>query len=181
MISTVHTYTRLTALFPGYPGEPVPEGKTNQDFTEARGSEWQWHQLCRMQVCTSLQADNHACTPPLIFLQAGCPSCRPTNSAKALKAQQYNIKLLTLLASSGKRLHNGTASVCPPVCLSFRSIMATCSLLQLGRRRQISIDICRQRPSCGQRHVRCTRIKTDLIDCCCCYTCLTASFPGQPG
>jgi len=39
-----------------------------------------------MQVCTSLQTDNHASTPPLCFLQAGCPSCRPTNSVKALKA-----------------------------------------------------------------------------------------------
>ena len=33
-----------------------------------------------MQLCTSLQTDNHASTPPLSFLQAGCPSCRPTNS-----------------------------------------------------------------------------------------------------
>jgi len=33
-----------------------------------------------------LQIDNHASTPPLSFLQAGCPSCRPTNSVKALKA-----------------------------------------------------------------------------------------------
>jgi len=41
-----------------------------------------------MQVCTSLQTDNHASTPPLCFLQAGCPSCRPTNSVKALKAHQ---------------------------------------------------------------------------------------------
>ena len=40
------------------------KGKTNLDFTEARGSEWQWHQLGRMQVCTSLQTDNHASTPP---------------------------------------------------------------------------------------------------------------------
>jgi len=42
-----------------------------------------------MQVCTLLQTDNHASTPPLSFLQAGCPSCRPTNSVKALKAQAY--------------------------------------------------------------------------------------------
>jgi len=40
-----------------------------------------------MQVSTSLQTDNHASTPPLSFLQAGCPSCRPTNSVKALKAK----------------------------------------------------------------------------------------------
>ena len=39
-----------------------------------------------MQLCTSLQTDNHAGTPPLSFLQAGCPSCHPTNSFKALKA-----------------------------------------------------------------------------------------------
>jgi len=41
-----------------------------------------------MQVCTSLQTDNHTSTPPLSFLQAGCPSCRPTNSIKALKAKK---------------------------------------------------------------------------------------------
>jgi len=29
--------------------------------------------------------DNHANIPPLSFLQAGCPSCCPTNSVKALK------------------------------------------------------------------------------------------------
>jgi len=50
------------------------KGKTKLDFTEAKDNEWQWHQLGRMQVCTSLQADNHASTPPLSFLQAGCPS-----------------------------------------------------------------------------------------------------------
>ena len=62
------------------------KGKTNLDFTEARDSEWQWHQLGHMQVCTSLQTDNHTSTPPLSFLQATCPSCHPTNSVKALKA-----------------------------------------------------------------------------------------------
>jgi len=40
-----------------------------------------------MQVCTSLQTDNHTSTPPLSFLQAGCPSCHPNNSVKALKVQ----------------------------------------------------------------------------------------------
>jgi len=59
------------------------KSKTNLHFTGARDSEWQWHQLGHMQVCTSLQTDNHASTPPLCFEQAGCPSCRPTNSVKA--------------------------------------------------------------------------------------------------
>jgi len=74
------------------------KGKTNLDFTEARDSEWQWHQLGHMQVCTSLQTDNHASASPLSFLQAGCPSCHPTNSVKALKAQKdYNthMKIIT--------------------------------------------------------------------------------------
>jgi len=62
------------------------KGKTNLNFTEAIDSDWQWHQLGHMQVCTSLQTDNHASTTPLSFLQAGCPSCRPTDSVKALKA-----------------------------------------------------------------------------------------------
>ena len=61
------------------------KGKSNLDFT--RHSEWQWHQLGHMQVCTSLQSDNHASTPPLDFLQAGYPTCRPTNSVKALNAK----------------------------------------------------------------------------------------------
>jgi len=62
------------------------KGKTNLDFTEVRDSEWQWHQMGHMQVCTSLQTDNHTSTPPLSFLHAGCPSCCPTNTIKALKA-----------------------------------------------------------------------------------------------
>ena len=86
----VHTHTHTHSF-----NSPLSEttqvgryqkGKTNLDFTEARDSEWQWHQLGHMQVCTSLQTDNHASIPPLSFLQAGCPSCRPTNSVNALKA-----------------------------------------------------------------------------------------------
>jgi len=69
------------------------KGKTNLDFTEARDSERQWHQLVDMQVCTLLQIDNHASTPPLIFLQAGCPSCHPTNSVKVLKAPHMHEKM----------------------------------------------------------------------------------------
>ena len=38
-------------------------------------------------ICTSLQTDNHASTSSLKFLQAGCPSCCPTISVKALKVK----------------------------------------------------------------------------------------------
>ena len=54
---------------------------------------WQWHQLDHMQIiCTSLQTDNHASTSPLSLLQARCPSCRPTNNIKALKAMNKLLK-----------------------------------------------------------------------------------------
>jgi len=40
------------------------------------------------------QIDKHVSIPPLSFLQAGCPSCCPTNSVKALKAKQLNTRKL---------------------------------------------------------------------------------------
>jgi len=43
-----------------------------------------------MQICTLTQTHNHASIPPLSFLQAGCPSCSPTNSLKALKASNIH-------------------------------------------------------------------------------------------
>ena len=94
------------------------KGKTNLDFTEARDSEWHWNQLGYMQVCTSLQTDNHANTPPLSFLPAGCPSCRPTNSVKALKANHnlYNqIKRSIqwrLYRRTGERWHHWPGGQC---------------------------------------------------------------------
>jgi len=82
-----HTHTHLMAFFSGTTQvSRYQKGNTNLAFCEARDNEWQWHQLGRMQVCTSLQTDNHASTPLLSFLEAGCPSCHPTNSVKALKA-----------------------------------------------------------------------------------------------
>ena len=57
------------------------KGKTNLDFTEARDSEWQWHQLGHMQVCSSFQTDNHASTPPLSFYRPDAlPAAQPTAS-----------------------------------------------------------------------------------------------------
>ena len=98
------------------------KGKTNLDFTEARESEWQWHQLRHMQVCTSLQTDNHASTPPLNFLQAGCPSCRPTNSVKALKAEVIIFRLLLSPRKLSRGIMESPALVCLSVCLFVTTI-----------------------------------------------------------
>jgi len=64
------------------------KGKTNLDFTEARDSQWQWNPLGHMQVCTSLQTDNHTSTPPLRFFTGRTPllllnqQCQSTESTK---------------------------------------------------------------------------------------------------
>ena len=83
-----HTHTRLMALCRGLPRwagtrkvKPIWI-LLKQETVDGSGISW-----AIMQVCTSLQTDNHTSTLPLLcFLQASCPSCRPTNSIKALKA-----------------------------------------------------------------------------------------------
>jgi len=55
-----------------------------------------------MQICTLLQTDNHISTPLLCFLQAGCPSCRPTNSVKALKAHDNDAMVSKTKAGPGQ-------------------------------------------------------------------------------
>jgi len=57
-----------------YAGEPVPEPiwiLLKQD------SEWQWHQLSCIQICTLSQTDNHDSTPPLIFFTGQMPFVPP--------------------------------------------------------------------------------------------------------
>ena len=57
------------------------KGKTNLDFTDARDNEWQWHQLGHVKVCTSLQTDNHASTPPLcLYRPDALRAAQPTSS-----------------------------------------------------------------------------------------------------
>jgi len=68
------------------------KGKINLDFTEARDSEWQWHQLGHMQVCTSFQTDNHASTTPIKFFTGRMPFLPPN--------QQRQSTVLSFSASS---------------------------------------------------------------------------------
>jgi len=57
------------------------KGKTNLDFTEARDSEWQWHQLGHMQACTLLHTDNHASTAQ--FLTGRMPFLPPNQQRQS--------------------------------------------------------------------------------------------------
>ena len=78
---TTHTHTFNGPLSRTTRVSRYQKGKTNLDFTEARDSGWQWHQLDHMHVCTSLQTDNHASTPPLSFYRPDAlPAAQPTAS-----------------------------------------------------------------------------------------------------
>jgi len=68
------------------------KGKTNLDFTEARDSEWQWHQLGHMQVCTLLQIDNHTSTSPLSFFTGRMPFLPPSQQHQSTEGNPNNSK-----------------------------------------------------------------------------------------
>jgi len=56
------------------------KGKTNLDFTEARDSDWQWHPLGHMQVCTLLQTTAPATTTQFFYRPDALPAAQPTAS-----------------------------------------------------------------------------------------------------
>ena len=64
---------------------------------------------------------NHANTPPLSFLQAGCPSCHPTNSVTALKA--YIVCTTSIKMSCTQLRHD--------VCVQPSHCMLSCTIMQL--------------------------------------------------
>jgi len=57
------------------------KGTINLDFTEARDSEWQWHQLGHMQVCThSRQITTSATHCSVFYRPDALPATQPTAS-----------------------------------------------------------------------------------------------------
>jgi len=88
VVTPTHTHTHLTALCLGLPGSAGTRKLKpvwillKQETVSGSGISW--------AVCKSAPRSRQItipAPPPLSFLQAGCPSCRPTNSVKALKAQ----------------------------------------------------------------------------------------------
>jgi len=83
-----HTHTHL---FNGpfsrtTPDSQYQKGKTNVDFTEARDSEWQWHELGHMQVCTLLQTDNNASQ----FISGRMPLLSPSRQHQSTEGKNYS-------------------------------------------------------------------------------------------
>ena len=75
--NTTYTHARLTAPFPGLPGWAATRKVKPIWILLKQESEWQWHQLGHMQVCISLQTDNHASNPPLSFFTGRMPFLPP--------------------------------------------------------------------------------------------------------
>jgi len=104
-----HTHLFNGQGLPGWTGRAYQKGQTNLDFTEVRDSEWQWHQLGRMQVCTSLQTDNHASTPPLSFYR---PDALPAAQQTASKhSKQTTNEITDQIPPAHERKHNFKNSV----------------------------------------------------------------------
>ena len=82
-----HTHTRLTARYPGLPGwagtrkvKPIWI-LLKQETVSGSGCGISWT-ICKSEPCSrqiTTPAPHHS-----VFLQARCPSCRPTSSIKAL-------------------------------------------------------------------------------------------------
>jgi len=72
--------------------------KTNLDFTGARDSEWQWHQMGHMQVCTSLQTDYHASTPPLSLFTVRMPFLPPNQQRQS--TEEYTTTTTTTVLTA---------------------------------------------------------------------------------
>ena len=101
-----HTHTHAhthTQPFNG-PLSRYQTGETNLDFTEAKDSEWQWHQLGCMQVCTLLQTDNHASTPPLSFFTGRMPFLPPNQQHQSTEGNSIEGRLLKIPEARGDGL-----------------------------------------------------------------------------
>ena len=82
-----HTHTRLTALCPGLPRWAGTRKVKPIWILLEQDSERQWHQLEHMQVCTSLQTDNHASTSLLKFFTGWMPFLPPNQQCQSTEGK----------------------------------------------------------------------------------------------
>jgi len=73
------------------------KGKTDLDFTGARDSEWQWHHLGDMQVCISLQTDNHASTSLLKFFTGLMPFLPPNQQCQSTEGTMIQLHIICII------------------------------------------------------------------------------------
>jgi len=86
--STTH-HNRFTAIFPGPPGLAGARGELVDFMVQGKINRQTTDRLAvHHSILLSSAHLHHPC-----FLQAGCPSCHPTNSVKALKATVSNHRM----------------------------------------------------------------------------------------
>jgi len=73
--------------FPGLPG--WASTRKAEPIWILLKQEWQWHQLGHMQVCTSLQTDNHASTSPLSFFTGRMPFLPPNQQSQSTEGNHF--------------------------------------------------------------------------------------------
>jgi len=61
------------------------KGKINLDLLEQE-SEWQWHQLGHMHICSLTQTHNHATISPLSFFTGQMPFLPPYQQRQSTEA-----------------------------------------------------------------------------------------------
>jgi len=81
-----HT-TALRPLFRDHPGEPVPKENFWTFWCKGRLTEADTPTIWLGATPSGFRTNQCPPPPSPHFLQARCPSCRPTNSVKALKAR----------------------------------------------------------------------------------------------
>ena len=81
-----HTHTRLMALCPGLPGW------ASTRKVKPRDSEWQWHQLSRMQICISLQTITMTAPHHSVFYRPDAlPAAQPTASKQCRHYSSHKV------------------------------------------------------------------------------------------
>jgi len=110
-----HTHTRLTALCPGLPGwagtRKVKSIWILLKKKTVRGNGISW------AICTSAPRSRQITMPAphrSVFLQARRPSCHPTNSVKALKANSSTVITLTKIVAKIDKSYSEIKS--PHIC-----------------------------------------------------------------
>ena len=118
-ISLIHTHPFNSPFSGTTRVSRYQKGKTNLDFTEARESEWQWHQLGHMQVCTLLQTDNHASNHHSVFYR---PDALPAAQPRASK--QWILRCISVNDSKKNSL---VCYFCCPLTLTYTRLTTSYS------------------------------------------------------
>ena len=113
----LHTHTHTHTFNGPFSGttrvSQYQKGKTNLDFTEARDSEWRWHQLGHMQVCTVLQTDTTPAPHRSVFYR---PDALPAAQPTASKHWRHGIQNITIYQISIVQVKKNSSKIALTKC-----------------------------------------------------------------